>query len=79
VAVPAFALSQSDLLSEAFRLPAGIAVILSSLFHLADQESKTKDGYLVGFPTIWNVVCLYLFVPGPRPSYRSSSSRFSSR
>ena len=44
VAVPAFAFSQSDLLPEASRLPAGIAVILSSLFHMADQESKTKDG-----------------------------------
>ena len=79
VAVPAFAFSQSDLLPEASRLPAGIAVILSSLFHMADQESKTKDGYFVGFPAIWNVVCLYLFVLVPRPSYRSSSSRFSSR
>ena len=67
VAVPAFALSQSDLLPEAFRLPAGIAVILSSLFHMADQESKTKDGYFVGFPAIWNVVCLYLFALMPAP------------
>ena len=67
VAVPAFAFSQSDLLPEASRLPAGIAVILSSLFHMADQESKTKDGYFVGFPAIWNVVCLYLFVLGPPP------------
>ena len=60
-AVPAFALSQADLLPEAYRLPAGIAVIMSSLFHMADQDSKTKDGYFVGFPAIWNVVCLYLF------------------
>jgi phosphatidylcholine synthase len=67
VAVPAFALSQSDLLPQAFRLPAGIAIILSSLFHMADQESKTKEGYFVGFPAIWNVVCLYLFVFMPRP------------
>jgi phosphatidylcholine synthase len=67
VAVPAFALSQSDLLPQAFRLPAGIAVILSSLFHMADQESKTKDGYFVGFPAIWNVVCLYLFALSPAP------------
>jgi phosphatidylcholine synthase len=59
-------------------LPAGIAVILSSLFHMADQESKTKDGYFVGFPAIWNVVCLYLFALSLRPSHRSSSSRFSS-
>jgi phosphatidylcholine synthase len=67
IAVPAFAFSQSDLLPEAFRLPAGIAVMLSSLFHMADQESKTKDGYFVGFPAIWNVVCLYLFAFMPRP------------
>jgi len=67
VAVPAFAFCQSDLLPEAFRLPAGIAVILSSLFHMADQESKTKDGYFVGFPAIWNVICLYLFAFMPRP------------
>jgi len=67
VAVPAFALSQSDLLPQAFRLPAGIAVILSSLFHMADQESKTKDGYFIRFPAIWNVVCFYLFALSPAP------------
>jgi phosphatidylcholine synthase len=67
VAVPAFAFSQSDLLPQAFRLPAGIAVVLSSLFHMADQESKTKDGYFVGFPAVWNVICLYLFAFMPRP------------
>lgn len=66
-AVPAFALSQADLLPEAYRLPAGIAVIMSSLFHMADQDSKTKDGYFVGFPVIWNVVCLYLFAFMPPP------------
>jgi phosphatidylcholine synthase len=60
VAVPAFAFSQSDLLQEAFRLPAGIAVILSSLFHMAHQESKTKDGYFVGFPAIWSYPALPL-------------------
>ena len=66
-AVPAFALSQADLLPEAYRLPAGIAVMLSSLFHMADQDSKTKEGYFVGFPAIWNVVCLYLFAFMPQP------------
>ena len=68
IAVPAFALSEADLLPEPFRLPAGIAIMLSSLFHMADQDSKTKDGYFVGFPAIWNVVCLYLFVFMPRPA-----------
>src|SRR6476646_8113828 len=68
VMVPAFALSQADLLPPPGRFPAGIAIVLSSLFHMADQESKTKEGYFVGFPAIWNVVCLYLFVFQPSPS-----------
>jgi phosphatidylcholine synthase len=67
VAVPAFALSQADLLPTPFRLPAGIAILLSSLFHMADLKSKTEEGYFVGFPAIWNVVCLYLFVLMPPP------------
>ena len=65
VVVPAFALSQADLLPQAFRLPAGSAILLSSLFHIADQDSKTKEGYFVGFPAIWNVVLLYLFALEP--------------
>jgi phosphatidylcholine synthase len=59
--VPAFALIQSELLPEPFRLPAAIAILLSSLFHVSYIESKTKEGYFVGFPAIWNIVLLYLF------------------
>ncbi len=65
--VPAFALIQSDLLPEPFRLPAAIAILSSSLFHVSDVESKTKDGYFVGFPAIWNIVLLYLFALSPPP------------
>ena len=67
VAVPAFALSEADLLPEAFRLPAAIAIMVSSLFHVADRASKTEEGYFVGFPAIWNIVCLYLFALGFPP------------
>jgi phosphatidylcholine synthase len=59
--VPAFALIESDLLPEPFRLPAAIAILLSSLFHVSDLNSKTEEGYFVGFPAIWNIVLLYLF------------------
>ena len=65
--VPAFALIQSALLPESFRLPAAIAILLSSLFHVSDVESKTKEGYFVGFPAIWNIVLLYLFALAPPP------------
>lgn len=67
VAVPAFALVRAELLPEAFRLPVAIAILLSSLFHVADRDSKTEDGYFVGFPAIWNIVCLYLFAFMPPP------------
>ena len=67
VAVPAFALTEAELLPEASRLPAAIAILLSSLFHVADLKSKTEEGYFVGFPAIWNIVLLYLFALQPPP------------
>jgi len=67
IAVPAFVLSQADILPEALRLPMAIAIMMTSLFHMADLQSKTADGYFVGFPAIWNVVLLYLFALGPSP------------
>jgi phosphatidylcholine synthase len=67
VVVPAFALTEATLLPEGTRLPAVIAILLSSLFHVADLNSKTEEGYFVGFPAIWNIVLLYLFVLEPAP------------
>jgi len=43
---------------------AAALILISSLFHFADRESKTDDGYFVGFPAIWNIICLYIFVLG---------------
>jgi phosphatidylcholine synthase len=36
-------------------------ILLSSLFHFSDMESKTEDHCFVGFPAIWNVVAFYIF------------------
>jgi phosphatidylcholine synthase len=67
VAVPAYALTEATLLPEIARLPAASAILLSSLFHVADLNSKTEEGYFVGFPAIWNIVLLYLFALGLAP------------
>lgn len=67
VAVPAYALTEATLLPEVARLPAASAMLLSSLFHVADLNSKTEEGYFVGFPAIWNIVLLYLFALGLAP------------
>jgi phosphatidylcholine synthase len=67
VAIPAFVLTETDLLPEMTRLPAAIAILLSGLFHVSDVHSKTEEGFFVGFPAIWNIVLLYLFVLGLDP------------
>jgi phosphatidylcholine synthase len=62
VAVPAFMVARSGLAPESLRLWLAGAIMLVSLYHFSDTESKTEDGYFVGFPAIWNVVVLYCFV-----------------
>jgi phosphatidylcholine synthase len=68
VAIPAFVVTEASLLPEGFRLPAAIAILLSGLFHFSDVDCKTEEGFFVGFPAIWNVVLLYLFVLGLPPA-----------
>ena len=67
VVVPAYALSVAEILPADFRLAAAIVIVVTSLFHVADRESKTEEGFFVGFPAIWNIVCLYLFALGLPP------------
>jgi phosphatidylcholine synthase len=62
--VPAFIVVESGLVAERWSELAAGLILISSLFHFADQESKTSDGYFVGFPAIWNIICLYIFVLG---------------
>ena len=62
--VPAYIAYDGGLVPDGFGPLAGALILLSSLFHFADRQAKTEDGYFVGFPAIWNVVCLYLFVLG---------------
>lgn len=67
VAIPAFVVTESALLPDWSRMPAAIAILLSGLFHFSDIDSKTDDGYFIGFPAIWNIVLLYLFALGLPP------------
>lgn len=62
--VPAFILAQGGPLRPWLALLAASIILLTSLFHFADRESKTEDGYFVGFPAAWNLVCFYIFVFG---------------
>jgi phosphatidylcholine synthase len=42
--------------------------LLASAYGFCQVEAKTADGYFLGFPSLWNVVALYLYylhLPGP--------------
>lgn len=64
VLVPAFILYEAQLMPEGLGWLGASLVLLSSLFHFCDHESKTRDGFFVGFPALWNVVVLYMLVLG---------------
>ena len=75
VAVPAYALTEATLLPEIARLPAASAILLSSLFHVADLNSKTEEGYFVGFPASGISCCSICSRSVSRRSPRSPWSR----
>lgn len=62
VIVPAYIIYEAGVLPSALSLPAAALIVLSSLFHFIDSDSKTADGFFVGFPAIWNIVALYFFI-----------------
>jgi phosphatidylcholine synthase len=61
VFVPALALLLGGFLEEAFGALLAALILLSSLFHFSDTESKTADYCFIGFPALWNVVAFYAF------------------
>ena len=61
VFVPALALLQAGFLPGASGVLLASLILLSSLFHFSDTESKTEDHCFVGFPAVWNIVAFYVF------------------
>ena len=64
VFVPVLALLSWHYLDGAFARVLAAFILLSSLYHFADTESKTGDNCFVGFPAIWNIVAFYVFAFG---------------
>ncbi len=62
VALPAFMVIRAPIVEGRLGLVAAAAILMTSLFHFSDTQSKTRDGYFIGFPAIWNIVVLYLLV-----------------
>jgi phosphatidylcholine synthase len=65
VFVPALAMLRGGFLTGTSGLIVAALILISSLYHFSDLASKGEDYTFIGFPAIWNVVALYLFVLTP--------------
>jgi phosphatidylcholine synthase len=62
VLVPALFLYWFGLLPAGWALAGAAYVLLTSLYCFANAGMKSPDDYFVGFPALWNVVVLYLWL-----------------
>jgi phosphatidylcholine synthase len=62
VLVPAIAIWRSGLMADDLALGLGILITVTSSLYFADRRMKLPDHFFRGFPALWNVVALYLFV-----------------
>jgi phosphatidylcholine synthase len=67
VFVPAFALLYAGPFSRPVGLLLATLILLSSLYHFSDTQSKTEDHCFVGFPAIWNLVAFHIHAFGLGP------------
>lgn len=68
VFVPALAMWRAGFLPGVAGEVLTAGILMSSLFHFADTQSKTEDNCFVGFPAIWNAVALYIFAFSAPPA-----------
>jgi phosphatidylcholine synthase len=62
VLVPVVAVWRSDLMPTQVAFWIGLIVTIASALYFADTRMKTADNWFRGFPALWNVFVLYLFV-----------------
>lgn len=62
VLVPVVAIWRSDLMPQLWSFWLGLLVTMASALYFADSRMKTADNWFRGFPAIWNIFVLYLFV-----------------
>jgi phosphatidylcholine synthase len=62
VLVPVVAIWRSDLMPTPLAFWIGLIVTIASALYFADTRMKTADNWFRGFPALWNVLALYLFV-----------------
>jgi len=59
--IPAFFFYQTELLPEAWKLPAVFAILLVSAMYYGKMDMISDDLYFIGFPVVWNMVVYAMF------------------
>src|ERR1700761_1426081 len=67
VFVPAYAITASGLLLPLAAPVLGVAIAVSGALYFADRRMKSDDNHFRGFPGLWNIAALYLFLLHPPP------------
>ena len=62
VFVPAYAITASGLLLPIAAPLLGIGIAVSGALYFADRRMKSADNHFRGFPGLWNIAALYLFL-----------------
>lgn len=62
VIVPVFMIYNFNFLSNTFALPISFLILLVSCFTFINKDLKTEDYYFTGFPALWNMLVLYLYI-----------------
>jgi len=62
VIVPVFMIYNFNFLSNTFALPVSFLILLVSCFTFINKDLKTEDYYFTGFPALWNMLVLYLYI-----------------
>jgi phosphatidylcholine synthase len=62
VIVPVFMIYNFNFLSNTVALPVSFLILLVSCFTFINKDLKTDDYYFTGFPALWNMLVLYLYI-----------------
>lgn len=69
VFVPAYAITASGLLLPIAAPLLGIGIAVSGALYFADRRMKSADNHFRGFPGLWNIAALYLFLLQLPPAF----------
>lgn len=60
--IPALMIYWFQMVPSGWAIPAACAVAATSLYCYANTGMKTNDYFFEGFPAVWNIVVLYLYI-----------------